>query len=119
MAVITEKEKDGELTKTIKEFCQETDSEESWILLADGFEEAFVGIGNQHTKEPVAIYDREKCIEILVRRFSKSGRKDEDDLYTEAVEYLDFNVTGSWVGDRTPIFMSSIESYKTFSGLAF
>jgi len=119
MTVIAENKQEDKLTVEIKEFCQNMDSEESEILLADGFEEAFIGIGNQYTKEPVAIYDREKCIEILVKQFSKGGRKDEDDLYTEAVEYLDFNVTGSWVGDRTPIFMSSIESYKTFSGLAF
>ena len=37
---------------------------------------------------------------------SEVVNEDEDrDLYTEAGEYMEFNVTGSWVGERTPIFM--------------
>jgi hypothetical protein len=31
---------------------------------------------------------------------------DRDDMeYGEAVEYMDFNVTGSWFGEPTPIFL--------------
>ena len=43
----------------IREFCVEYEmDEESEILLADGFEDAFIGLGNQYTKPAVAIYDR-------------------------------------------------------------
>ena len=37
------------------------------ILKADGFDEAFLGIATQAGRNPVAVYDRAKCINILTR----------------------------------------------------
>ena len=69
------------------------------ILLADGFEEAFMGLASRFGfEQPVAAYDYEKCIDILVTR-------DGMDL-EEAEEYFDFNVIGAWVGELTPIFIA-------------
>ena len=64
-------------------------------LLADGFDEAVIG----HTqKDPyVAVYDAEKCIAVLI----ESGMTTE-----EAVEYFEYNVLGSYVGENNPIFVS-------------
>ena len=64
-------------------------------LLADGFEDALIGVGQQFNKT-LAVYDRQKCIEILIDR---DGMSEE-----EAVEYFEYNVTGAWVGENTPIF---------------
>lgn len=64
------------------------------ILIADGLEEAFVGIASQFDK-PIAIFDRQKCIKILMRDMS------EDDAY----EYFEFNVSGAYVGENTPAFI--------------
>ena len=64
-------------------------------LLADGFEDALIGVGQQFNKT-LAVYDRQKCIEILIDR---DGMSEE-----EAVEYFEFNVTNAWVGENTPIF---------------
>ena len=58
-------------------------------------EEAFIGLGEQFFNPPIAVYDREKCIEILAR----------DMTYEEAVEYFEFNVIGAWVGEQTPMFL--------------
>ena len=66
-------------------------------LTADGFSEAFIGYIERCGENPVAIYDREKCIAILIKR----DRMTED----EAVEFFDFNVEGSWVGRGTPGFL--------------
>ena len=64
-------------------------------LYADGFENAFIGLGQQFNKE-LAIYDYDKCIAILVA----------DGLTVEeAEEHMDFNVTGAWVGEYTPVFL--------------
>jgi len=41
------------------------------ILKADGFDEAFLGIATQAGGNPVAVYDREKCIDILAREMGK------------------------------------------------
>ena len=35
-------------------------------LLADGFEDAFIGYVERCSQPPIAIYDREKAIDVLV-----------------------------------------------------
>lgn len=65
------------------------------VILADGFEDAFIGIGRQFTTEPFACYDRQKCIDILC----------ENMTHKEAEEYFSFNVEGAYVGEQTPVFL--------------
>ena len=65
-------------------------------LFADGFEKALIGLGYQFNTQ-LAVYDWDKCVEILVDR-DKISRE-------EAVEWMDFNVTGAWVGRSTPVFV--------------
>ena len=69
------------------------------ILLADGFDEAFIGIGQQFSKF-MAVYDKSKSIEIL----TDQGMSDE-----EAIEHFDYNVTGAYMGDNTPVFIERLE----------
>ncbi len=64
---------------------------EDEVLVADGFDEAIIGIDSNSMR---LIYSVSKCIEIL--------SKDMDE--EEAVEYFDFNVRGSYVGEKTPIW---------------
>ena len=72
------------------------------MLLADGFEEAFVGVAHRACQEDVAAYDYDKCIAILCER---DGME-----YDDAVEFFSFNTLGSWVGDKTPIFIKTMSS---------
>ena len=65
------------------------------ILLADGFEEAFMGIVESFGSEPKACYDYDVCIDILM--------KDMDE--GEAIEFMEFNVSGAYVGEFTPAFI--------------
>ena len=65
-------------------------------LYANGFEDALIGLGWQHTKL-IAIYDYDKCVEILILR--------EEMTHEEAIEWMEYNVVGSYVGEYTPIFM--------------
>jgi hypothetical protein len=75
------------------------DFEDGEILLADGFDEALIGVvegwwaGNIHGQ--VALYDYARCVEILIGE----GLTEED-----AVEHMSFNVTGAYVGEGTPAF---------------
>jgi hypothetical protein len=69
--------------------------EDEKILLADGLENAFMGVGRQF-HHPVAIYSYKKVIKILMR--SKMSHE-------EAVEYFDYNIAGAFVGDQTPVFL--------------
>ncbi|MBC41424.1 MAG: hypothetical protein CML19_04220 [Pusillimonas sp.] len=72
---------------------------EEGLLVADGFEAAFIGVGRQFNK-PVAIYDREKCIDILITRDNMD--------FEQAEEYFEYNVQGAYVGEDTPIFMEKL-----------
>jgi hypothetical protein len=83
----------------LKRKIEDLISDDETVLLADGFEDAFVGIGRQFGR-PIAIYDRSKCIQILMR--------DEMD-HEVAEEYFQFNVEGAWVGEQTPIFLERAE----------
>lgn len=66
-------------------------------LLADGFEGALIGFGYQHTKV-IAIYDYQKCVSILMER--------DEMTEEEALEHMDYNVVGSYVGEYTPLFLN-------------
>ena len=62
------------------------------ILKADGFDNAVIGIDTGTMR---LIYSVTRCVEILI-----VGGMDMND----AIEYFDFNVRGSYVGDKTPIW---------------
>lgn len=63
------------------------------FLIADGFDEAVIGVDETQMK---LIYSVTRCLEILMTRDNMS--------LEEAVEYFDFNVSGSYVGEKTPIW---------------
>ena len=68
---------------------------EDEILMADGFEDAFLGVAMQFNK-PISIFDYDECLTIL----HKDGMS-----YDEAEEYMQFNVVGAYVGENTPIII--------------
>ena len=78
---------------------QQLSEENPDALLADGFDQALVGIGRRVGQRSLAIYDRNKCIQII-----KSDLDSEED----AEEYFEYNVSGAWMGPNTPIFMATI-----------
>ena len=71
------------------------------VLFCDGMEDALIGIADQYHRKPIAVYDRNKIIEILAKDMS----------YEEAVEYFDYNIFQAWVGEQTPMFVSPMEEY--------
>jgi hypothetical protein len=68
---------------------------EEEFLKADGFDEAILGVDDTSMR---LIYSVSKCIEILMKDMS-----DED-----AFEYFYFNVSGAYVGEKTPIWCNDI-----------
>ena len=70
-------------------------------LSADGFDDAIIGTMERFGMDPILAYDWDKCIDILVER---DGMDRE-----EAIEYMDFNVTGAWAGEGTPCFIHAYE----------
>lgn len=65
--------------------------EEETFLKADGFDDAIIGLDSDQMR---LIYSVSKCIEILMKDMSRE----------DATEYFYFNVSGSYMGEKTPIW---------------
>ena len=68
-------------------------------LICDGFDDAIIGIAERINLGPVIAYDVEKMLDILIKRDGMT--------YEEAMEYFDFNIKGAWVGEMTPVFITT------------
>ena len=67
------------------------------IISADGFDDALLGIDDISMR---LVYSVQKCIDILVKR-------DGMEL-DEALIYFNFNVSGAYIGDKTPIWVNDL-----------
>jgi hypothetical protein len=81
----------------LKKYLDETYPDEE-IIIFDGLDEAFVGVGYQFTK-PLACYSRKKILKIL----EKEGMNLE-----EAIEYFEFNIAGAYLGENTPVIIDEV-----------
>ena len=77
------------------------DKSELWVqledhecLLADGFDDAVIGV--TFGVEPKAVYSVSKYLVTL----AEEGMEMED-----AVEHFEYNVAGSYVGEKTPVWV--------------
>lgn len=68
------------------------------IITYNEFNDALIGYVEGFGRNIVALYDRNKCIEILMGH----GMTHE-----EAEEYFCFNVIGAYVGENTPMFYTN------------
>ena len=71
---------------------------EAEALLAEGFESAL--IGHTHGGNVVAVYDYDRCVQILMERDGMS--------IDDAIEFMEYNVVGAYVGEKTPLFISCV-----------
>jgi hypothetical protein len=72
------------------------------FLETPDFDSAIIGVASRCGMEDVVAYDSEKIIKILMRYMSES----------EAVEYFLYNIVGSYVGEKTPVFVTLIEKKR-------
>lgn len=61
------------------------------FLKADGFDDAVIGFENNSER---LIYSVSKCLDILNKDMSEE----------DAIDYFYFNVSGAYVGEKTPIW---------------
>jgi hypothetical protein len=73
------------------------DAMEIELIFADGFDDCIVGIGRQFNRTFV-VYDYDEVIHTLMHRDAMEA--------DDAVEFFDYNIVGSYVGDATPCFLS-------------
>ena len=66
------------------------------VLIADGFDKAIMGIVERSGMNPVVLYNKNKCIDIMIKRDKMTEE--------EAIEFYYYNIVGSHMGDYTPCF---------------
>jgi len=67
------------------------------MLIADGLDDAIIGVGARCGQPDIVAYNVEKVLEILVAR--------DEMTYEEALEFYELNIAGAWVGDQTPLWV--------------
>ncbi len=67
------------------------------FLMEEEFDDAIIGVAERIGDEPVVAYDTTKIVEILSRSMSVD----------EAYEFFEFNILGAYVGDKTPLFITT------------
>ncbi len=68
-------------------------------MTANGLDDAIIGL----SVDGLFVYDIDECVEI----FKKDGM-----THDEATEYVEYNVTNTYVGEGTPLFMYQKKSYE-------
>lgn len=86
------------LRKKINQYLN--DIKES-VVLMDNFDEALIGLSQRINEPLLAVYSWEKMIDVCVARDGMS--------YEDAIEYIDYNCIGAWIGDQTPIIVMPLE----------
>ena len=76
---------------------QELGDKLEYVILADGFEDAFTGVT---TNKPIrAVYNYWKCLDLLM--------KDEDADFDESIDWLDEFILED-LGKHAPLYIKSI-----------
>ena len=70
---------------------------EDEAMIAEGFDDAIIGIGYRCGQQSLIVYDKSKVIEILVERDGMD--------HLEAIEFYSVNIEGAWVGEGTPMWL--------------
>jgi hypothetical protein len=83
------------MSKVKKNIIQLIKSKNPKALFADGLNEAIIGMTD--SMFPVPIYDKDKCVEVMM--------KNENWDYETALEFLEYNTFCAYVGEQTPLFV--------------
>lgn len=81
-------------------------------LFLDGFDDAIIGIAERPNLGPIVAYNEEKIIEILTNQMEVDAddldNRDSEEIKLEmALEYYYYNVKSAWVGENTPIIITT------------
>jgi hypothetical protein len=110
--------KKTELRRDIDSFCDENYPDDEILLFGgpegDCYDGGFIGVGQRMNSVPIAIYDREICVDALANEFANDAHYDEDDTesdpHTDAEEFFSFNTEGAYMGEQTPLVITRFRS---------
>ena len=66
------------------------------LVVVDGFDDCIIGVMNSINETEKVAYSTQKMLDKLVSRGMD---------HTEALEFYEYNIAGSYVGEHTPVFI--------------
>ena len=96
----------SELPKTFRLNKREEISEdygdlELLFLSEEEYDDAIIGVAHRIGQDDVIAYDYNKLCEIVQKNMNNAD-------IMEVMEYVEFNIMGAYVGERTPIFVDVV-----------
>lgn len=85
------------VSPALREFCQEFGDDD--VIIFHGWDDCVIGVAEQFSSGPILVYDRDA---IIAKMVAEEGLTEED-----AWDHFYFNIAGAWVGERTPIFLTT------------
>lgn len=79
---------------------QTSEDPESYLLVYEGLEKAFIGIAEGFGRVPVACYSKKKTIKILQEDLKINQRK--------AYQHYEYDYLRSDFGEATPVFLDDV-----------
>jgi hypothetical protein len=79
----------------LKKLLEKIDPE---LLYADGFDDCILGMTFRDST-PVVLYSSSRIIQSLSKDMPEE----------EAIEYFEFNINGAYVGERTPMYVETLD----------
>ena len=76
------------------------------MITWDRFNDAIIGTGGRCGMEEVFVYSYDKILDILMTEDEMTER--------EAIDYIEYNIAGAYVGELTPILVRSLDELEKF-----
>ena len=73
------------------------------MLTLDGLDEAIIGVGGHLGGPQLVMYDADKVIRVLMEQHEFTR--------DEAVEWLEINIKGAYMGPNTPMIIETVDSF--------
>lgn len=70
-------------------------------VFIDGHDDALIGVAYQQYQGPYIVYDRQAILEAVTEELDG----DEE----SAIEFVEFNIDGAYVGTLTPLLLTRVE----------
>ena len=84
-----------------EEILEDYGDREFLFLSEPEYDEAIIGVAHRIGQEDVIAYDYNKVCEIVQKNMNNAD-------IMEVMEYVEFNIMGAYVGERTPIFVDVV-----------
>lgn len=79
-------------------------------ILWDDCDAAIIGMVSRCGSEPIVCYDYDKLVDCFI---DPEGAKDNPDAaYEAALEWVEYNVAGAYVGEHTPFILNRLTPYR-------